>query len=106
MEQTQNFAPVAFVIIILILALLSPFFYFRLRRAKKKELATAQKAEQDIAQLQEDCGARLSEARAEAERKAETAHAEHSKALERYAAIVDMEAVSVVRVFGTNGGLN
>jgi len=79
MEQTQNFIPVAFVILILIAALLSPFFYFRLRRAKKKELATAQRAEQDIAQLQVDCDARLSEARAEAERKAETAHAEHRR---------------------------
>lgn len=103
MEQTQNFAPVAFVILILILALLSPFFYFRLRRAKKKELAIAQKAEQDIAQLQEDCAARLSEARADAERKAETAQAEHSKALERYAAIVDMEVeVERLRTLGKN----
>lgn len=103
MEQAQNFAPVAFVILILILALLSPFFYFRLRRAKKKELATAQKAERDIAQLQEDCAARLSEARAEAERQAETAQAEHSKALERYAAIVDMEVeIDRLRTLGQN----
>ena len=80
MEQAQNFAPVAFVIIILVLALLSPFFYFRLRRAKKRELATAQKADQDVAQLREDCATRLSEAQAEAKRKAETEQADHSKA--------------------------
>ncbi len=103
MEQAQNFGPVAFVIIILVLALLSPFFYFRFRRAKKRELATAQKAEQDVAQLREDCATRLSEAQAEANRKAETAQAEHSKALERYAAIVDMEAeVERLRALGQN----
>lgn len=92
MEQAQNFATVAFVILILILALLSPFFYFRLRRAKKKELATAQKAEQVIAKLKEDYATRLSQAQADAERRAETVQSEHSKALERYAAIIDMEA--------------
>lgn len=103
MEQAQNFTPVAFVILIFVLALLSPIFYFRLRRAKKKELATAQKAEQDIAQLQEECSARLNEARAEVEKKAETAQAEHSKVLERYAAIVDMEAeVERLKVLGQN----
>jgi hypothetical protein len=101
MEHTQNFSPVVFVIIILILALLSLFFYFRLRRAKKKELAIAQKAEQDIAKLKEDCEARLNEARAEAERKAKTVQAEHSRALERYASIVDMEAeVERLRALG------
>jgi len=92
MEQTQNFIPVAFVLVMLILAVLSPIFYFRLRRARKAHLATAQKAEQDIAKLQADSDARLKKAQADAERKAETAQAEHSKALERYAAIVDMEA--------------
>lgn len=92
MEQTQNFAPTAFVILILIMALLSPLFYFRLRSAKKKELATARRAEQDIAQLRENCDTQLREMQAKAERKAATAQAEHSKALERYAAIVDMEA--------------
>jgi len=90
MEQTQNFIPVVFVLVML--AVLSPLFYFRLRRARKAELATAQKAEQDISKLQADCDARLKEAQADAERQAKAAQAEHSKALERYAAIADMEA--------------
>jgi len=103
MEQAQNFATVAFVILILILALLSPFFYFRLRRAKKKELATAQKAEQGIAKLKEDYATRLSQAQADAERRAETVQSEHSKALERYAAIIDMEAeVERLKALGQN----
>ncbi|KEJ88676.1 DUF4041 domain-containing protein [Sulfitobacter donghicola] len=92
MEQAQNFTSVAFAILILALALLSSFFFFRLRRAEKKELAVAQKAEQDIAQLQEDCASRLREARAKAERETETTQAEHIKALERYTAIIDTEA--------------
>jgi hypothetical protein len=92
MEQTQNFIPVVLVLVMLILAVLSPVFYFRLRRARKAGLAAAHKAEQDIAKLQADCGARLKEAQADAERQAEAAQAEHSKALERYAEIVDMEA--------------
>lgn len=92
MEQSQNFIPVAFVLVMLILAVLSPVFYLRLRRSRKAELATAQKAEQDIAKLQADCDARLNEAQADAERQVEAVQVEHNKALERYAAIVDAEA--------------
>lgn len=91
MEQAQNFTPVAFVALLIILALLSPILYFRLRVVQKAKLAIAQTAEQDIAKLQEEYNARLSEAQTEAERKAGTVQTEHNKAMERYAAIVDLE---------------
>ena len=92
MEQTQNFIPVVFVLVMSILAVLSPVFYFRMRRARKAELAAAHKGAQDIAKLQADCDSRLKEAQADTARQAEATQAEHSKALERYAAIVDTEA--------------
>lgn len=101
MEQVHIFATFAFFTLILILALLSPFFYFRLRRAKKKTLAIIQNAEHDIAKLEENYAARLNEARVKAEIKAETAQAKHNKALERYAAIVEVEVeIDRLKVLG------
>lgn len=101
MVQAQNFIPVVFVLIMLISAALSPLFYIRLRRSRKAESATAQKMEQDIAKLQANCDAKLKKAHSDAERQVETLEVEHNTALERYAAIVDMEAeVERLRALG------
>ncbi|CUH53134.1 T5orf172 domain-containing protein [Shimia marina] len=92
MENIQIFMPIAFAILILTLALLSSLFYFRLRRAKQKKREITHKAEQDIAKIKEDLETRLAEVQAEAERKAHAVQTEHSRALERYASIIDLEA--------------
>ncbi|WP_234416769.1 DUF4041 domain-containing protein [Ruegeria sp. Alg231-54] len=103
MEQTQNFISILFVVLLILLALSSPVFYIRLRRAKKSALATSEKAEKDLDELNENCLAELKKAQDEANQRAETTLAEHNKTLERYAAIVDMEAeVERLKALGQN----
>jgi hypothetical protein len=55
MEQTPNFIPVFFIILLFLSALLAPVFYIRSRRAKKAELMISEKAEKDLEELKEDC---------------------------------------------------
>lgn len=92
MEQSQNFIPIIFVAIVLLLALFSPISYFRLRRANKRVLVVTEKAENDLAELQSRFDAQLKNAHDEAAQNAKSEQEKHDKALERYAAIVDMEA--------------
>ncbi len=91
MEQIKEFLPIAFVLLLLVSALLSPFQAVALSRMKRRLQSSASNHSEEMDKTLEAHAHMIGKLCSEQAQELETIQSQHEKALERYSAIVDLD---------------